>query len=304
MFRRAGVRRANFSAAFVEHYFGHLFPQQGREVPDLLDVLPGPADTVADAYRFQGLVVDRLCETGGLAEPGKAPPGRRIGLKVQLKTDTVLKNLRAPADVVCPLLSSWRFKSGAKFNRLQRRIQAVDLTLLLELATDDCSALVDAADKDDRAFLTPASGLGAHVAAVYPALEIAGSRFPFYAPHLPAYLSDLTSHAAIVVGEPKTAAQVARTNFADHGAVLLRESIPVAVGHGKECHGHPLLAAAKGLAVARAHCGLDVTRGMKGLLVTSGSWCRIAAYQPGTFEANFGPLGKVTATLEDAAAQV
>jgi 2-keto-4-pentenoate hydratase len=274
MFSRCIARRSRATPEAITNYWNHLFPTAGVDVPALASVLPSATDGTQDAYRFQRLVVDKLNHTGSDV----------VGWKLVLPTDATLRNLKQ-ADALCsPLFSTWRHDTGAHFNIQQRRLQNIDMMLVVELSHVP-DVPVGTAVKE---------GFPEGIAAVYPALEICGSRYPFYAPHAAGFLADLTSHAGIIIGTRVPSENLSTVDLAALGGVLLRNDEPVGVGHGRDCLGHPAIAASVTAHLARQHVDADIKPGS---LIACGNVARAPA-QPGTFEANFGPIGSVSLTLE------
>lgn len=365
---QSSTEHPSLAPNFIHDYLRHVYPVAGQEVPELVDILPAPSENLEIAYKFQHLVTEKLRTSSSTA--AAAPPqstaaasasasgrqqqqqtgvvGSVVGWRVGLQSDVLLKNLRASEDVVSTLISPWCYHSGATIDRQKQRVQAVDLTLLFEIGVNSIDDFVREAaaftgNTKEGAAASPRAGAGAHllglppvITAVYPALELTGSRFPFYTPHLAAFVADMACTSGMVIGPriPVTAAanttaaaaqqnqqqnqnqknpvvDFSAINFAEHGAVITRDASPVAVGYGKLCHQHPVTASANCLKIVKREFGGGggggaAQRGrspavsggnVRGKLVSSGAWCRVPVNSAGTIEGNFGPLGKVSVKL-------
>jgi hypothetical protein len=315
------LRRALPTSVRVKQYIDHLFPKDGRELLPMNDILPSVQDGVAHAVDFQRLFVDHMArEHGGPAAAVRA-------WTVTLPGDALLRNMGHSELIVSPLpaelvvvapdafdpaayaaaqlaaSSSSAAPSGgggsnttttaararkpaplATLPKKKRRLQSVEMTL--------------AAQFDAQTLASPEPTLRR----VAPALVLRGSRYPFYAPHVPGFAADLSSCALLAVG-PAVDVGALAFDLCGMGTVLSLGIEPVAVGYVQRQHLDAPAAAAQ-----HAHREFDptlrkVTAAGGGAFreqwwFTSGCLARVPA-APGEYLGNFGLLGSVALTLTE-----
>lgn len=251
------------SVVNVERYLCHLQPAAStKAVQPLHDILPSTSDGISEAYKFQSLLIQKMNEQGV----------SQTGWKVVPPTYETMRTLKINDPVFAPIFATSILQSSAAVPVQQ--VQHVELALAFEV--------------DQMQMSTSAA-----FSRVFPALELTASRYPFYAPHAPGYIADMTSHVSLILGQPMQVACISHVDIGALGMVLTLNDEPQQVGYGKNCLGGPLNAGARLAAFCTAH-SLPFSRSMYVACVGLGAR---APARRGRWLANFGPLGFSSVTL-------
>jgi len=265
--RVRSVLHARLGAAAVDHYMSHLYPVPGQEIMPLTDVLPGSTEPPDAVGEFQVNLIKKMAE---LQSP-------LIGWKVTPPTYELVKFLRPTEEICTPLFVGTRMFNGAAIEGVKAQHVSAGIVLELDASADD---------------ITP-ERVDTIVTAFYPAIEILGSRFPYYPPNVNNFVCDQASHARFVLGSPVPLDRV-HSGLSQHGFVLLCDDVPVQVGFGKYCLSNPLNAAVSAVRYAKS---LNIPVPARTLVLCSGVCGRVQA-KNAKYDVNFGPYGSVSCTLK------
>lgn len=299
MLSRTLLRRSAATMAAIEAFIPHLRPARGADLQPIGEVLPGAPDGIEEAYKFQRLFVDYYAKSGASAQASRSTNGADaaaakagagsplVALKIVSPQNETMKALKVMDPVFTPVVSASVIACGESIPQQLWRIQYVEFCLLLRI--------------------NPKNG---EPQALAPALAFTGSRWHFYAPHAPGFVADLCGHCALVVGEEIGADVFPLGDAAALGAVLTLNDDPVAVGYGRGlCNPQLALQQARELAPAAQFSIPGHKRGstpasgdesvgyLLATAVCTASWGPRTPAKLGRYEANFGPIGSVVASL-------
>ena len=188
--------------------------QTGVAIPPLTDERPGL--TIADSYRVQQELLDRLIADGE----------RIVGYKLGLTSAPMQQLLGVDSPDFAPVLSSHVNADGSAVTAgsfIAPRIEAeIALVLSADLRGPDCSAL----------------DVAAAISGAVPALEIVDSRIADWKIKLADTIADLASSGAVVLGPTITPASGLDLRLV--GMVLTRNGELIATGAGAAALGNPL----------------------------------------------------------------
>jgi 2-keto-4-pentenoate hydratase len=243
----------------IQEYMKHLFPAPGVNIMPIHEVLPGPQDTIDDAYRHQQLVCAELKRMSG------APRAWRV----VGPQDPLIRHFSVDQPIVAPVVRGWKYDNTAHFRLKERQLHTVEAALVVYTAADGS------------------------IAAVAPSASVSSSRFPFYAPHAPGFAADLASFGAIVVGKRTDVADLP-ADWQRMGLVITRDDTPRAVGYiDRSVGGSPKAATDVALSHVASWHGQDAPVSV----VTTGTLATLPV-AVGNFKINFGPLGSVDVSFE------
>ena len=314
MFRQTLRRRVQPSLARVRQYVDHLYPKEGKELVPIADLMPAANEGVAFATDFHRLLIEHLAADRGAESALRA-------WTCTLAGDGLLRNMGyadptyspVPADFVTslttasaevPVLAALARAGGAAggaavrasasavaappapplvtISKKKNRVQSIEMTLAAQI---------------DEATIGSAQPAILRVA---PAVLVRGSRYPFYAPHVPGFTADLASAIHLAVG-PSVALVQVPFDLCGLGAVLTLGIEPVAVGYVQRFH-----LDAAGACSVHIHTHFDAALRKAGAgaavrgqwWIATGSVARVPA-AVGLYKANFGPLGAVSVAVTD-----
>ena len=259
--------------AIAEFFWGL---RSGEPAPEAIPEEAVPK-TLADGYRVQALLVERiLSETGG---------GSPVGYKIACTNEAARTLLRTDGPVFGRLISTLCWPSGKVIAAAGPSKLAVEPEFAFQMAED----VPERKAPWDRKSITR------FVGAMLPAIEVVGHRFADWPAYFgPTLAADNAVNRGWVHGAPTDAWR--NLDLAEHAVSLRVNGEKRLTGSGANVLGHPLNAVAW-LANTLPDHGLRLRSGD---YVTTGVCTDIFATGAGeTLEADFGTLGTVAVTFTD-----
>ena len=157
-------------------------------------------ESLADGYRVQGLLVDRLLEQHG---------GKKIGYKIACTSELAQEALGVDAPFFGVLLSATTFASGAKIVAANHLVRCAEAEFGFEMAADAPGGPTYTADS-----------IRDFIGTVIPSIEIVDHRYlNWQVVGAPSLLADNAIHGVWVTGEPTT--NWRNIDFATHPTALI-----------------------------------------------------------------------------------
>jgi 2-keto-4-pentenoate hydratase len=229
-----------------------------------------PADRIASVDEAYGVQAELIGRAGNDVR----------GWKVTALAPADQKQYASSRPVAGPLLGPYVFAAPAR----------VSLSALVAPLLECEVAYVLGRDLPARATPYDRAQIEAAVAAVVPVFELADSRVEASAPDL-LKLADAMGNGLFIVGRP--IADWHRLNLTNVPITLSHNGDAIGEGSSARILGHPLLAV-----VALANAQPLPDPGLKaGQIVTTGTCTTPVAVRPGTYAADFGPLGAAEMTV-------
>ena len=229
-----------------------------KELTPLYDLLPNEAEGTKTAYEFQAAIIQEVIDSDPIS-----------CWKVVAPQSEGIKPFKAVDPVCGPIFHSTVLNHGAKASLNTTGAHHIEFGLLLTIQRADGGLI-----------------------SVTPAIELVGSRWPYCAPHLPGYVADLCGHCRLVVGS-----EAVNTNsIPSSGAVLTKNHDPQQVGYAKDALGDKLNFK-RLLQLCDQHMPSS-EMACETVKILTPAWGGRVPAKTGEYEANFGPLGKVSVTLE------
>lgn len=246
MFRFSTFRYALPTSMRIKQYVDHLYPKDGKELLPMQDIMPSAHDGMHTAIEFQKMFLENICNNGTVSASSTSSstfitpaPVTVGGWICTLPGDGLLRNMGhhdaiyspIPSDLVSSDLSKINNKSNNNnntttttattklaFSKKRKRIQSLEMVLAVRL--------------DETTISTP----NPTIAQVAPAILLRGSRYPFYAPHVPGFASDLSSAVHLVIGGNGLEYSSLPFNLDGMGTVLSLGVEPICVGYIQKFH--------------------------------------------------------------------
>ena len=258
----------------IADYFWRL--RSGEPGPEQIPGEAVPA-TLADGYRVQAILVERILSRMGNGHP--------IGYKIACTSAAARNLLRTDAPIFGRLLSPLCWSSGKVFSASQSPILGIEPEFAFEMAED----VPERATPWDRETVAP------FVGRMMPAIELVGHCFHHWSAYSgPSLVADNALNRGWVRGAATDTWQ--ETDLSAHPVTLAVNGEQRLAGSGANVLGHPLNA----IAWLAGELPVHGLRLRKGDLVTTGVCTDI--YETGAGEtvlADFGALGTVTVTVTD-----
>lgn len=223
---RPSFKALSLSLSEAARFYVEYLKYTHIELPDLNDLFPRSAENGFDFVSFHR----ELCCTM------KANDDAFVGIKVLPSSSEAVNALSGVQPLCVPLFRS--MLGSRSFSLMQQRLQYVCPAIAIRLSSSPevestCDSIVH------------------HCGSFCAALEVTGTRYPFYPPTLSALACDLASCVGVVVGNENLLTKSAQKKLLDYSLVLKHEDDPVQVGCGKLCMGSPFEAAQHGAVYAR-----------------------------------------------------
>lgn len=238
------------------------------ELPSLESIFPTGKTISSDCIDFHR----DLCKT--MIDDGH----KFIGIKILPPSYEGIQCFGEGAFIFTPLFSCHMGKST--FDITKYRVQYIESSLCIT-----CSSAVQNAETN----VFPKGSLCSV------AVEVIGTRFPFYPPSLSALSCDLGGLIGFVKGSDNSIQNIGEENLINHHYAFTRNGEPVQVGCGKLFCGGSFLSHVKD-AMKYAE-QLNMTLEGDHIIMCSGTSPRVPA-QRGTYIANWGRFGSISCTLK------
>lgn len=263
-----GSRRLLLPLKEATEVFLDYLQYADRELPTLSAVFPSGSGPESDVVGFHRQLSETMQENGF----------DFVGIKVMPPSSEAVRALRGSRPVCVPLFSN--FFDKKRFAVKQRRLQYVEPAICIRLA----DALPEACSVEQATACSYAFSA---------AIEVTGSRFPFFPPTLAALACDLGSCAGVALGEEHLLTDKTNTAPDSYDFVLTCDDEPIQVGGGKHCMGTPFAAVAAAAAYA-ASLGSPLRKDH--LVLCNGVSPRSPA-QLGKYTIQWGVYGDTSCTL-------
>jgi 2-keto-4-pentenoate hydratase len=226
-------------------------------------------ESLAEGYRVQGLLVDRLLEQQG---------GKKIGYKIACTSELAQEALGVDAPFFGTLLSATTFANGAKIVAANHLVRCAEAEFGFEMVADVPGGPTYTADS-----------IRDFIGTVIPSIEIVDHRYlNWQVVGAPSLLADNAIHGVWVTGEPTT--NWHGIDFATHPTALIVNRDKRFPGSGAAVLGNPLNVVAW-LANELPKFGGKLQKGDK---ITTGLTTDVYLANPGDhLAADFGALGRV-----------
>lgn len=263
MFRFSTFRYALPTSMRVKQYIDHLYPKDGKELLPMQDIMPSAHDGMHTAIEFQKMFLETICNnshttTTSSTSTATTQPVTVGGWVCTLPGDGLLRNMGhhetiyspIPSDLVAVASSSSSSSDNninnrnnnnnnnnrLSFSKKRKRIQSLEMVLAVRL--------------DENTISTP----NPIIEKVAPAILLRGSRYPFYAPHVPGFASDLSSAVHLIIGGNSNSGSSSSVvgidyaslpfNLEGMGTVLTLGVEPICVGYIQKFHLHDAVSGA------------------------------------------------------------
>lgn len=234
-----------------------------KELPSLVEIFPKAGCDPAEIVKFH----TQLCDT--MARNGYAFKG----IKVIAPNHDAARVLRAQAPLCVPFFEN--LFGDDTFASKQCRPQYVEGGV--------CFTMSGEKDSDG---VPKCAGFA-------PALEVTGTRFPFYPPSLTGLVCDLCSVIGVAAGKTTPLTKERAALLPTYGLVLVKDGDPVETGSGRLFLDDPLKAVS--LAAGYA-CELGITLDQKHVVLCGGLTPRTPS-QSGKYTLQWGAFGSVECTV-------
>lgn len=261
--RRSVIKLHNSSLKACTEVYLEYLSYANKEMPVLSNVFPKNSSGVDSVVEFH----KQLCATA--EENGHTC----VGIKVISPNSDPVKFLKGDKAICAPLFSSMVGKN--KFMAKSCNAQYIE--------TGICFRFESAGEGSNQK----------DILRVAPAVEVTGSRFPFFAPTVHDLACDLCGTIGVVEGKHVSLSPSEHDILSGYHLILTHDNEPTEIGSGKLFEGGPLA----GLQVARNYAeqlGFTLNQNH---FVLCGSLSPRSPVRPGLFEVNWGKFGKATCTI-------
>lgn len=248
--------------------FREYLKYSDTELPSLESILPKSNGNVSECVEFH----KDLCKT--MIEDGHS----FIGIKVIPSTYEGIRCFRESTVVCIPLFSCHTGKGT--FEMTKYRVQYVEASICIRLKSDSKSMEMNSLLRGS--FCSPA-------------LEIVGTRFPFYPPSVDSFACDLGGLIGFFKGSDVPVSKIGEEGLINHHFVLTHNGEPAQVGCGKLSHGGFPLASLKEASKYAEQMSMPLQRDH---IVLCGGVCPRFPAQRGNYLLNWGVFGSTTCALK------
>lgn len=238
------------------------------ELPSLESILPKSNRITSECIEFHR----DLCRT--MIEDGHS----FIGIKVIPSMHEGIRCFRESTVVCVPLFSCHTGKGN--FEITKYRVQYIEGSICIRLGNDSKSMEMNSLLRGSSCSL---------------ALEVVGTRFPFYPPSVDSFACDLGGLIGFFKGPDIPVLKIGDEGLINHHCILTHNGEPVQIGCGKLSHGGFPLASLKEAIKYGEELRLPLQRDS---IVLCGGVCPRFMAQRGNYTLNWGTFGHTTCVLK------
>lgn len=256
------------SFKFAAETFREYLKYSGAELPSLESIFPKTNGNSSECVEFHR----SLCKT--MVEDGHS----FIGIKVIPSTHEGICCFRESGVVCVPLFSC--HTGNGTIEIAKYRVQYVESSICIRLGSDSKSAEMNSVLRGSSCSL---------------ALEVTGTRFPFYPPSVDSFACDLAGLIGFFKGPDVPVHKIGDDGLINHHCVLSHNGEPVQIGCGKMTHGGSPFSSLKEASKYADQVGIPLQRDN---IVLCGGVCPRFMVQRGNYQLNWGLFGNTSCAIK------